>query len=293
MSAALLDTTAAERAFARSGSPLQPLSPAARGGEAPASTARASVLPAPTAAAAGGAPASHPTTPPPGAGAPGTETATHRTGGLSAAHPHLATHRRRMARPTPSQESHDAVHPVPVADRLAARVPARPALATGPRARLVRAAQPAHAPQATGPFHTLAPTLPERLAVLRVTDRSPVLDAADEDRGAVPEHDPGVLAGRIALATVEVLAGRRPLAQLARWLTPGVLEALQVRAALTVRVRGVTRRAPQVRRVRACSVDEHTVEAGVVVEDGGVVRAVALRLETHRGAWRATVLEVG
>lgn len=163
----------------------------------------------------------------------------------------------------------------------------------GPRARLVRAAEPAAPARATGPRHVVPPTVAHRLDVLRAQDRSPVLDAADEDRGAVPAHDPGVLAGRIALATVEVLGGRRPIGQLARWLTPGVLDALQVRAAVTLRVRGTSGRAPQVRRVRTSAVDEHTLEAGVVVEDGAVVRAVALRLETHRGAWRATVLEIG
>ncbi|MDC7121135.1 Rv3235 family protein [Cellulomonas fimi] len=178
----------------------------------------------------------------------------------------------------------------PAATTLDAGVTARTA---GPRARLVRAAEPAAPVRATGPQHAVAPTIGHRLDVLRAQDRSPVLDAADEDRGAVPAHDPGVLAGRIALATVEVLGGRRPIGQLARWLTPGVLDALQVRAALTLRVRGTSSRAPQVRRVRASAVDEHTLEAGVVVEDGSVVRAVALRLETHRGAWRATVLEIG
>lgn len=165
----------------------------------------------------------------------------------------------------------------------------------GPRARLVRAAEPARVERAGGPRHVRPPTVAQRLDVLRAQDRSPVLDAADEDRGAVPQADPTVLAGRIALATVEVLGGRRPLAQLARWLTPGVYDALQVRTDLTLRVRRgrPTTRAPQVRRVRTCAVDPHTLEASAVVDDGAVVRAVAVRLESHRGAWRATVLEVG
>jgi hypothetical protein len=52
-------------------------------------------------------------------------------------------------------------------------------------------------------------------------------------------------------------------------------------------------RAPAVRGVRACVLHEHLVEATAVVDDGRRVRAIALRLETHRGAWRATALEVG
>ena len=34
-------------------------------------------------------------------------------------------------------------------------------------------------------------------------------------------------------------------------------------------------------------------EAAVVIDDGCRVRAVAVRLETHRGMWRATALDVG
>ncbi|WP_448631689.1 Rv3235 family protein [Cellulomonas soli] len=50
---------------------------------------------------------------------------------------------------------------------------------------------------------------------------------------------------------------------------------------------------PLVRRVRVCAVDPHAAEATVIAHDGQRVRAVALRLETHRGAWRVTALEVG
>ena len=52
-------------------------------------------------------------------------------------------------------------------------------------------------------------------------------------------------------------------------------------------------RRPAARRVRVCPVDRHTAEACLVVDDGVRVRAVALRLEAHRGAWRVTTLEIG
>ncbi len=120
------------------------------------------------------------------------------------------------------------------------------------------------------------------------------LDEADDERGAVPTTDPSLVVRRLAGASVEVIAGRRPAGQLARWLAPAVLDVLRTRAVLTHRaaVQALTR-PPTVRGVRVCAVHEHTVEASAVVDDGRRVRAIALRLETHRGAWRATALEVG
>ncbi len=118
----------------------------------------------------------------------------------------------------------------------------------------------------------------------------------------------------VALAAVEVLAGSRPLAQLARWLTPEVYDGLARRAALTApRSRvldaaagrrdvaadptdtvpaGAARR-PSVRRVRVHRVDAHTVEASVVVAQADRVRAVAVRLTRSTGRWRAAALVVG
>ena len=111
----------------------------------------------------------------------------------------------------------------------------------------------------------------------------------------LPDGDPSTVARAVALASLEVLAGRRSVAQLARWLTPGVYESLQVRAGLTQRVLGTTggTRPPVIRRSRACRVDSHVLEASLVADDGVRVRAVALRLEAHRGAWRVTALEIG
>lgn len=118
----------------------------------------------------------------------------------------------------------------------------------------------------------------------------------------------------VALAAVEVLAGNRPLAQLARWLTPEVYDGLARRAVLTApgtRVldaaagvrdlaagstdpvpAGAARR-PSVRRVRVHRVDEHTVESSVVVAHADRVRAVAVRLTRSTGRWRASALVVG
>ncbi|TQL03716.1 Rv3235 family protein [Cellulomonas sp. SLBN-39] len=160
------------------------------------------------------------------------------------------------------------------------------------RVRMVPDLAPAAVPVASPP---VAPTtLGRRVQVLRAADRTVVVDAADEERGPVPTADPALLTRRVGLACVEVALGRRPVAQLARWLAPGVLEQVRVRAALAARAgaRPATH-APRARRVRACAVDEHTVEACLVVDDGTRVRAVALRLESHRGSWQVTTLEIG
>ena len=181
------------------------------------------------------------------------------------------------------------------------RPPGRPASAPPAelRARLLPGRPAARAARAEGPAHRPPATAVERIAVLRASDRSVVLECADEDRGAVPAAEPSVVVRRLALAAVEVILGRRPAAQLARWLTPGVLQALRTRADLgrragidAARPTGGTRPAA-VRRAHVCPVEPHVVEAAVVVDDGCRVRAVAVRLETHRGVWRATALDVG
>ena len=164
-----------------------------------------------------------------------------------------------------------------------------------PQVRLVPAVAPAVVEEATGPAHAVPETAAGRIAVLRVSDRSLVMEADDDAPRPLPDGDPSTVARAVALASLEVLAGRRSVAQLARWLTPGVYESLQVRAGLTQRVLGTSggTRPPVIRRTRACRVDSHVLEATMVADDGVRVRAVALRLEGHRGAWRVTALEIG
>ena len=178
--------------------------------------------------------------------------------------------------------------------RDAPAVPERDPAPT-PRARMVSAPPRASVPVASGPAHALAPTIGVRISVLRASERAAAVDPDDERPGPTPSADPTSVGRTIALAALEVLAGRRPVAQLARWLAPGVFEALQVRAALTARVlvTAVSDRPPVVRRVSAEPAGRHAQEVCVVVTDATRVRAVALRLEAHRGAWRATALEIG
>lgn len=110
-----------------------------------------------------------------------------------------------------------------------------------------------------------------------------------------PLPEPAPWAGAVVLGAVEALVGLRPPNQLARLLAPELYGPLARRARLAERVVGRPSRArrTQVRRVRVCRIDPRTVEAAVVVHDGDRVRGAAVRLEAHRGRWRATALEIG
>lgn len=112
---------------------------------------------------------------------------------------------------------------------------------------------------------------------------------------SVPAEDPAAWCGSLVRAAVEVLGGSRPVAQLARWLSADLYESLARRAGLAVRIKGrptVVRQAV-VRKVRVCQLSPVLAEAAVVVHDGARVRAAAIRIEAHRGRWRATALEIG
>ncbi|KQS99812.1 Rv3235 family protein [Cellulomonas sp. Leaf395] len=201
---------------------------------------------------------------------------------------------------TPAEDAFARVRTAGPAHGTAPRRPSGPTRpgdvgARRPQVRLVPAVAPALVEEATGPAHAAPETAASRIAVLRVSDRSLVMEADDDAPRQLPDGDPATVARAVALASLEVLAGRRSVAQLARWLSPGVYESLQVRAGLTQRVLGTSggTRPPVIRRARACRVDSHVLEASLVADDGARVRAVALRLEGHRGGWRVTALEIG
>ncbi|MFC8734559.1 Rv3235 family protein [Luteimicrobium sp. NPDC057192] len=122
---------------------------------------------------------------------------------------------------------------------------------------------------------------------------SPTGPAAGSEPAVLP--DPTRLCCAVVRGAVEAVRGDRPVAQLARWVSPTVLEALTTRAGL---VRGLPRpnRVPRpalVRRARVVRLGATAAEASVVVEDVDRVRAAALRVEAHRGQWRVVALEIG
>lgn len=103
------------------------------------------------------------------------------------------------------------------------------------------------------------------------------------------------------LAAMEVLAGIRPIHQLARRLDPRCLATLQHRAALIRREAARTaspalarlHRNSTVGSVRVCAVSEGIYEASAVVVDDVRARAVAVRLERSKQVWRVTELVIG
>lgn len=111
---------------------------------------------------------------------------------------------------------------------------------------------------------------------------------------ATPPPDPAALCCAIVQAAVEALRGVRPVAQLARWLTPDVFEPFVRRCEIALGAEGVRSTRPaRIRRARVTRVHERAVEATVVVADVDRVRAAALRLEHRRGSWRVVALELG
>lgn len=179
------------------------------------------------------------------------------------------------------------------------RTPARPGRAG------LRAAAPAHARPARP--RLLLPPLVERPSPQTATDaarsllprlrsvREPAVEEAWPHDPRTPAAqaelpDPRHVCGPLVLTAVEALQGGRPLAQLVRWVSPELYDRL---SAVAQAPDGSPRRRITVLRTVVCRVDERVVEASVVVHDGVQVRAAAVRLEAHRGRWRATVLQIG
>ena len=115
------------------------------------------------------------------------------------------------------------------------------------------------------------------------------------------QPDPRQIAGAVVQAALEVLRGRRPVGQLAGWLTPQLFHQLAAAAekpvALEPTTLGPSASGPaapgiRIRRVRAMRVAADAAEATVIVDDGDRIRAAAVRLELHREKWRVTVLQV-
>lgn len=100
---------------------------------------------------------------------------------------------------------------------------------------------------------------------------------------------------RLVQAVLEILAGRRPPQQLLRWTSDAVYADLSARVlALARRPEARQRRSPHVRlqAVHLCEPVDGVVEATAVVQTGGRVRAMALRLEGTDGRWQCTVLRL-
>lgn len=161
-----------------------------------------------------------------------------------------------------------------------------------PDLRRPSATTPSSPPTAPGFDGTAALALPLAAPSARTLQ---AVNSRDEQRTVEQ------FAARITGAATEVLAGKRPVQQLARWLPRDLLAGLQLRALLSSTEstspgsRAVrAHRAASVTSVRASMVQPGTYEAVVVVSDRLRSRAVALRLErVSDGGWGVTALEIG
>jgi hypothetical protein len=105
--------------------------------------------------------------------------------------------------------------------------------------------------------------------------------------GRPPGPDPDRLAHLLVQVWLEVRAGRRPLSQLDPLLAPATRRRLA--AQLPTRP-NATRPVGRVHRVRSYAPTRDACEASVLVRQGGRMTAFAVRLERHRGLWRAVEL---
>ena len=111
-------------------------------------------------------------------------------------------------------------------------------------------------------------------------------DPVRTPRAALPAPRP--VAARLVRALLEVLAGDRPVAQLARWLSEEVYADVESRVCP-----GAPRPwAGTLRRVSVCEPGEGVAEAVAVVRRGARSGAIALRLEGLDGHWRVTALDL-
>lgn len=140
--------------------------------------------------------------------------------------------------------------------------------------------------------------------VLELASPTPTDDAgrprtreAEDDREDPIPPDARLFAQNLARCVVEVLAGTRPLDQLARWLSDDVYEHLLLRDALARRARAARGEAPTRLALTMGSTvlsepSAGVVDAVVVIHGRARSRAVALRLEWLRSRWRATAVHV-
>jgi hypothetical protein len=140
-----------------------------------------------------------------------------------------------------------------------------------------------------------------RLAPAQTMDAAPAADptvwAGPDDEDEPPSApdlarlpDPRRWSALLAQAVVEILAGRRPVAQVVRWVDPEITERLRCSAPTPVRAAGAV--PVRVRRVRVSTSVDGTVEAVAVVDDGTRCRAIALRLEALHRRWVCTSLDL-
>jgi hypothetical protein len=103
-------------------------------------------------------------------------------------------------------------------------------------------------------------------------------------------------ASRFMQAVIEVVAGDRPLTQLARWTSPTVYEQIgRVHHHVSAAKPDTIRRSPrhQIATVHVCQVTPIVTEVAARVVGGRRSRALAARLDFERERWTCTAFDFG
>ncbi|WP_265447674.1 Rv3235 family protein [Flexivirga meconopsidis] len=126
---------------------------------------------------------------------------------------------------------------------------------------------------------------------LRAADLDPMFGPQATQRAALPDPEPWLR--QLAAAMLECMTGVRAPSQIARWVSPLVLERVNRRNVIARRRGAHPIAPPRVRKVHVCEPDDGVAEASIVVHHQGRVRALALRLVGVDGRWMVTAMELG
>ena len=97
----------------------------------------------------------------------------------------------------------------------------------------------------------------------------------------------------LALAVIQALVGRRPVAQLNRWVVEEVLGAISIRQRRSLSLHGRTAVPTALRSVHVQHPDPEVAEVSAHVAIGKQSAAMAFRLEAFGDRWLCTALELG
>lgn len=139
------------------------------------------------------------------------------------------------------------------------------------------------------------PVVVHRPALFEVEPRSSRHEVSVREHDGLPDVD--FWATKLVQVIAEVMGGDRPVGQLIRWTDGTVYAELDQRVrslALTTSAsrRHATARA-SVQSVHVSVVAEEVAEVAAHVRHNGCSRALAVRLEIHRGRWICTALTLG
>lgn len=132
---------------------------------------------------------------------------------------------------------------------------------------------------------------PALRVVLNTEDVDPQFGPQATRTHLLPE--PRAWLQRMAGALLECMTGVRSTQQIARWVSPLVYERVNARSVIAKRRGARPLHRSLVRRVHLCEPDDGVIEASVMIQHDGRVRAMALRMVGVDGRWMVTAMELG